>query len=184
MPVIQRHAGSLSGGNELVGRKSKLIVVDDIGLFVFYDHEDELQPENVRKSLIGEREGFAYVEADTPEQAVEKFWQSWEAANCGGTSQQSKALRIDKTKPILLLPNCARLRLEPDGSFLCGRENIEDDEKELGGCVLDGYDLPFFECPIASFLSRLSIRPEAFLTAYFGDGYVLIQELTGKMAAV
>ncbi|MFA5386081.1 MAG: hypothetical protein WC297_00130 [Candidatus Paceibacterota bacterium] len=133
--------------------KEKLMVVDGIGLFVRYDDEKRLTPAIIRSHLIGGETTYCYVEADSPDKAINKFYAEWEGAKIGGETPGSKALRIDSAEEIVELPFCSRQRKNKKGEFICG-DPLKDGQGEFGMCIIEGYDAPD-DCVIAVFHDKL-----------------------------
>lgn len=153
IPVFQRFT-SIGESGALWGAY-QIMIVDGIGLFVFYENgqEAELTPENVRRHLIGRKETTAIVEADSPEEAIRAFSLEWKGARIGGKAEKSKAAWINREKPILELPACEMLRRNSRGYFICViGEPEEDSFDDSPECVLSCYEPPDgFECPVDQF---------------------------------
>lgn len=126
--------------------RSKCINVDGFGIMVHYYDEKDLTLENVRSHLIGQRRRRCYIDAGSLKEAVKKFYDEWEGAKVGGEEDERKALYIDKEREIIEFPHCDKLGKNKRGEFICG-ELTENEEGELGMCVVEGYDPPD-DCPI------------------------------------
>jgi hypothetical protein len=134
----------------------KCLHIDEVGLFVTYPsgREDLLTPENIRRHLIGRRRTWCYVEADSPEKAIETFYKEWDGAKIGGDkTPEHKALWIANTEhdePIGDYPYCEEMHKNKNGEFICGEDNGEDGNGIGGMCVLEGYD-PFDGCVVHAY---------------------------------
>lgn len=129
-------------GENRPGKKIKVMEVDGYGLYVYYTHESDLTPEKIRSHLIGRDESRVYIPAESPEEAKMFFLEHYEGARIG---TKAKALEINPLKPIKEYPMCKSLRVnQRDGGFVCGASMGQDSP-----CVLEGYDPPVSDCPIA-----------------------------------
>ncbi|MEK7182272.1 MAG: hypothetical protein AAB679_00740 [Patescibacteria group bacterium] len=143
----------LSRFHELA-KKRKVVEIDGVGVFVYYDEQDELTNENIRKHLIGREQKTIVIEGRNPKDAVEKFYNEFEGAKIGSKNEESKALWIKKDEPILELPNCKLLYKNKNGKCTCGKPET-DGNGEYGMCILENYDPPE-NCPISLFYKTLS----------------------------
>ncbi|MCK9446235.1 hypothetical protein M0Q50_05020 [bacterium] len=119
--------------------------VDNIGIFVEYDDEKLLTPEMIRCHLTPIRETDCIIEANTPQEAIEKFYLKFEAA-----SWENPAVWINDQKPIIQYPPCEHLRMTKTSRFICGPKLRGEDCGTRGMCVLEwGIDPPpTGRCPI------------------------------------
>lgn len=145
IPVLERFT---IVGRERMFQRSKYLVVDGIGVCVDYGADEDLDPRNIRRHLIGLRSSHALIEAESPERAIERFFSEFHGAHAGEKGPDSKALRIDREQPILEYPPCSLLHRSRDRRFICGPEVGENGNGEFGMCVLEGYDEPGFYCPM------------------------------------
>ncbi|MDD4606931.1 MAG: hypothetical protein PHS07_01130 [Patescibacteria group bacterium] len=136
------------------GSNVKCRHIDQVGIFVCYDTENQLNLEIIRYHLPAKTRGFRLVEADNPKEALEKFFNEQEGAKIGGEGEENKALWINREIPIQELPSCKLLHKNKKGEFICG-EPTEDGSGEIGMCILEGDDPPSF-CPLSPFFDRLS----------------------------
>lgn len=178
IPVFQRFT-SIGEFSALWGLY-QIMIVDGIGLFVFYknDQEAELTPENVRRHLIGRKETTAIVEADSPEEAIRAFSLEWKGARIGGKAEESKAVWINRKKPILELPACEMLRRNNRGGFVCViGEPQEDSFDDSAECVLSCYEPPDdFECPVDQFHSAVyELEKDGHLPVETISGYKFVR---------
>lgn len=150
IPFFQRYT-ALGGLSSFV-KKRKYLSVDGIGMLVFYDEENQLAPEAIRRNLLSARSGDYFVEAENLEEALEIF-RKLEGFNTG---EKKRALWIDESEEILKLPHCNLLNKNNKEEFICGESNDEG-QGIFGVCVLQGggYDYPK-ECPIAPILQTLA----------------------------
>ncbi len=126
--------------------------IDEVGLFVYYDKEEQLDPNYIKRHLIGRKRTICVVEADNIEKAIEKFFNEYQGSMIGG-EEEAKALWIDREEPILELPHCELMCKNKKGEFICGEEN-EEGNGIFGMCVLERYDAPD-ECVVAEFHSNI-----------------------------
>lgn len=150
IPFFQRYTAL--GNLSLFAKKKKYLSVDGIGMMVFYDEENQLVPEVIRRNLLSVLSGNYFVEAESLEEAINIF-RKLEGSNTG---EKRKALWIDESEEILELPHCDFLNKNSRREFICGEENDEE-QGVFGICVLQGggYDYPE-ECPIAPILQSLA----------------------------
>lgn len=145
----------------------KIVEVDCVGLFVYYDTEDQLTNENIRRHLIGRERKTIVVEGGDVKNALEKFYNEVNGAKTGGEPEESKALWVDRNEPIRELPDCKLLHKNKNGEFTCGKPE-KDGNGELGMCILENYDPPE-NCPISLFYrinnsedSHMAFKEEKF----------------------
>lgn len=155
LPLIAR---KINVGKSMFGL-SKCLHIDEVGVFVYYDTENQLDQDFIRRHLVFREETNCIVEAGTPEEAIKIFFEEWEGAKIGGASEGSKALRINREKLILELPFCELLDKNSMGEFICGEESLENDSGNgiFGMCVMENYDAPD-NCPIAEFYGAVFCR--------------------------
>lgn len=135
-------------GDKRMFQRSKYLVVDGIGVCVDYDKEEDLDPRNIRRHLIGLRTSYILIEAESPDRAIERFFTELHGAHAGENGEKSKALWISPDEPILEYPPCALLHRSRERRYICGPEEGENGNGEFGMCVLEGYDAPGFYCPM------------------------------------
>jgi len=133
--------------------KCKCLKIDEVGVFVSYRREEELDIHFIKNHAAIRYSGYCVIEADNFEKAVKTFYNEWEAAKIGGENEESKALWIARNCHILELPPCELLNRNKKGEFICGQER-ENGNGEFGMCVLENYDEPF-DCPIDKFYSAI-----------------------------
>lgn len=121
--------------------------IDGIGIFIEYDKKIHLTPDLIRKHFQVVRDSSCIVEADSPKEAIHKFYENWHGAQIGGPEEHAKALWIDCEKPIIELVFCKCLRVSSENRFICGEQVRGECFGVRGMCVLEGYDPPD-ECPI------------------------------------
>lgn len=146
--------------------------VDEVGVYVYGDDDNTppLTTDFLRRCLTLRNPTRAFIEASTPEEAVQKFYQEYEGAQTGGEKPEAKALWINTEKPILELPNCDKLHKNRREEFICGtpihnlpRHKLYGDKSvenngEHGMCILEGYDNPSFHCPIKNYYHQLPLE--------------------------
>ena len=142
----------------LVLSKVKCLSIDEVGMFVYYEDEKELEIESLRRRLTFRRKTRCLVEAESPEEAVGKFYSEWEGARIGGEDPESKALWINAEEPILEFPDCEHRGKNSHGQFICGELEEDFQVGKFGMCMLEGYDAPFEDCPIHQFYQTMSKR--------------------------
>ena len=124
--------------------------IDNVGLFVYYDKEEQLDPAYIRRHLIGRTDVRCLIEADNVEEAIKKFFNEYKGLLIGGEEEEARALWINREKEILELPFCAQMHKNKKGRFICGEEEGENGNGEFGMCMLEGYDAPD-KCVVAEF---------------------------------
>src|SRR3989304_8301010 len=174
IPLFKRFCEITS---ESVATKVKIMHIDQLGLYVYYDktQEDQLKPDFIRRHLIGMTSTYAIIEAENSENALEIFFNEWEGALVGGENESTKALWIDQKQPIKELPSCQLLHRTKDKRFTCGEVNDETNSGEYGMCVIAHYDRPDFECPIDDFYGRAWELPEETFN-FKGKKYKIIRD--------
>lgn len=136
--------------------RCKYTAVDGRGLLVYFDNESDVNPEFIRKHLIGRRDNFVNIVAKSPGEAIGVFLYSFEGAQIGGDSEDEKAMWINREKAILELPYCSLMHKNSDEKLTCGVPDIKKDNNgEFGMCVLEGYDAPD-NCPLSEFFREVS----------------------------
>ena len=161
---------------------SKYTVVDGVGLLVYYDNEENVNPEFIRKHLIGRRDNFAYIVANSPGEAIGMFLYNFEGAQIGGESEDKKAIWINREKSILEMPYCPLMH--KNDRFVCGPPTSPDNNSqgEYGMCVLEGYDAPD-NCPIPKFFhevfkANVEVGEKDFSNTPFYQAVVLVPKNT------
>jgi len=133
--------------------KCKCLKIDEVGVFVSYRREEELDIHSIRCHVAIRYPGYCVVEAYNFEEAIKAFYNTWEAAKIGGENEESKALWIARNCHILELPPCKLLQRNKNGEFICGEER-ENGNGKFGMCILENYDEPF-DCPIDKFYEAM-----------------------------
>jgi len=127
----------------------KIMEVDNIGLYVYYQKEEDITIKNIRSHLIGVKDQYIIVLANNIGEAITKFYSEWKGATTGG--RQHKAIWINPDKNIIEYPGCKLLNINKNEEFICGKEVIDDEYAnncgEFGWCTLGGYD-PIDGCPV------------------------------------
>lgn len=127
---------------------------DEIGLFVKYSEEDQLDLDTLKNRLRGKRATECLVAANHPAEAIRIFREEWEGAKVGGHREELKALQIRRDEPIVEFPLCDSLSVlrQENGNeqFICG----EPKEEDAMLCTVEGGDT-FDECPIQIFYRKL-----------------------------
>ena len=148
---------------------------DEVGSFVKYGEEDQLDLNTLKNRLRGKRTTECLVAANHPSEAIRIFREEWEGAKVGGNREELKALRIRKDEPIIEFPFCdsSYVLREENGEerFLCGTPQ-GDNMPPL--CAVMGYD-GFDECPVEIFHQKLSnLREERKVPIDMTQGYKVI----------
>lgn len=134
----------------------KYMELDGVGFELQYDSKEELKqieddPTLIRCCIAGRKQTSALIEAESKEEAINKFHAEWDGAKIGGTkSKESKALWINTEKEIIAIRDCPIRHQNKRGWYACGKPNEEDSGNgEYGMCAVDpGYDLPSGPCPL------------------------------------
>lgn len=133
--------------------------IDEVGLFIYHNGEQELTPEFVRGHLIGIKESNCMIEASTVEEAINIFHAEWEATKIGGETRKRKALWLNEKVPIQGLPECKLLHQSQEKRYICGEEMYEGNGI-FGMCIIDGSDPPD-GCPAGRFYEEYYERERA-----------------------
>lgn len=137
LPLRKRFTKIFDGKNSLF-LSVKFVEVDGIGVFVEYDKEEKLTPENIRSHFCPITETECIVEAETPEGAIEKFLRSWE-----GAQGECPGIWINDKKIIVKYPFCEFLNRTKEDKFICGPKLRGEECGTRGMCVLEwGIDPP------------------------------------------
>lgn len=144
------------------GPMLKCIQVDSIGIFIHYAKEEQLDPDHIRRHIIGRHETWAMIEADSAGEAIQRFYDEWDGAKTGADEHpEQKALWIDTEREILEYPPCARQHKNKNGEWVCGEPDKEEESEpgEFGGCCIEGFDEPEeLDCPIGKYNDEFYIR--------------------------
>jgi hypothetical protein len=129
--------------------KCKCMKIDEIGAYVYYLEEKDLDEKNICKYLVGVIKKNWIAEAESLKNAIDLFYAKWEGARIGGKKETQKAAWIEKEKAILEIPHCGILNKTKNGEYICG-ELDEDGWGIFGGCRLDGGE-GVEMCPVSRF---------------------------------
>lgn len=153
IPLWETRVQLYDGLRTYLGR-GKYVEIDGMGVLVQYASEEGFSLDKVRKAKkYRHHHTFCVIEADSVEQAIRYFYEDYQGANVGGETIQSKALRINRTRRIIVLPHCHLLNVgKKEGRFICGPQNkyINFDGGLYGDCVLQGADYPSGYCGLKS----------------------------------
>ncbi len=152
IPIIKRELRISNFG-------SKVAYVDVFGKgvrVIYSDEKEDLSPANLSRYAFGiSDQSKAYIEADSPSEALKKFYEEYKnAVNCG---LESQAIQISHRDPIEELPSCPSMKFNKNGHTVCiwgDEENFKDSEEDPDlpaygcGCVLDFADYGPRRCPI------------------------------------
>lgn len=122
-------------GNPAHADNLTVMVVDNVGIFVAYNSDIEVTPEDVRRHQRIGFEVYCIIQAENVSEAIAKFYAEQIGANVGGPGEEYKALRIDRDKPIVELPFCEKIGVTKNGKFTCGEPMGED--KLYDTCIID-----------------------------------------------
>ena len=133
----------------------KLMELDGIGFMLEYDDKnpEHLEPDFIRRHLVGVRDTHTYIYADTREEAVKKFQEGWEGAKMG---TKSKALWINEERgnKIFSVAYCDRINFDEEKfTISCGHPDPDDEYDNPPGCTLDHFDAPD-DCPVVEQANR------------------------------
>lgn len=153
IPIIKRELQISNFG-------SKVTYVDIYGKgvrVIYADEDTDLSPSNLSRYLLAvSDQSEAHIEANSPEEALEFFYEKFkDAVNCG---LESQAIQISHRSPIEELPSCPFMKFNKNGSTVCiwgdeeeFKEREEDpDENNVFGCmcVIDFADYGPKRCPV------------------------------------
>jgi len=138
--------------------EQKAVCVDNVGIIVKYRPEDadKLNPENIRKHLIGFSDQHTMIiQADNLEEALKEFYEIPETKV--GTKYKAMELADKETKPIIEYSSCEHMVV--NNWIRCGYYDEPKEESSMV-CILGGLDQPPEVCPILK--QRNSSRVEVF----------------------
>jgi hypothetical protein len=143
-------------------------VLDGVGFLLVYEENKKPAPDEMRglRNLVSGEQ--CLIEANSPQEAIDKFFNEWEGASIG---EKRKARWINEELPILELPPCCQLRKDTEGKFICG-----DEEREAGQglCILEDNcldDSPD-DCPLSSFYDAFRTANKVDFEKLMHDGKV------------
>ena len=150
------------GDNGHPAMKIKCLSIDDVGMFVYYDKERQLDPEFIKTHQpVLERKIF-FVKAKDFRNAIVKFFMGNKATEIGGDKIHSRALYIDPSKIIVEFPFCPLMYKNLNGEFICGAPYVRGGEEgEIGMCTIENY-IPPKDCTFISFQNRLLVDYEKY----------------------
>mgnify|MGYP001571770713 FL=1 len=150
IPYFQRVVNVTKG--KCFPKKTEIMHVDAVGIFLIYDEESQKNVNFIRKHLVCRENGKCFIEAGSARKAIHRFYIKFKGARTGGQHKEAKALWINQEEYIYELPSCELLHKNRRGEFICGRLSKEDDSEqgEWGMCVLEGYSSPE-NCVISEF---------------------------------
>ena len=134
--------------------KTKIMVVDNIGIYVSYEKEADLTTENIRRHLIGVTDCKILVYANDIEDALKQFFEMDGAK--AGFKHKAMTLLATERNHIIEYSNCPHL-LELESGIFCQRY-VETGEIDKLLCILDGCDYPPEDC-IIKIQKELDIKP-------------------------
>jgi hypothetical protein len=173
IPLIERFIDASkppSSGDKLV-----CINVNGIGTFIYYREDADLNIVRILRILVGRRDTQCLVEADTPQEAIEKFYNEWEGAKIGGNDPESKALWISDRTEILQYPSCELIHRNKRNELTCGEPvDVYDDAGEYGMCTLEGYDSPD-DCPVSDFCQLVCNKGDDIRIRTVVEGFSVIR---------
>lgn len=126
----------------------KLMDVDGFGIYVYYDYKtkpEHITPQLIRHCLIGERLDYCLLEAESIEEALDKFYAEIAGAQVGGEEPKHKAVYIDDSREIIELPGCELIHRNTKNDYICGKPDPESEglNGEFGMCIFEGFDVPW-----------------------------------------
>lgn len=131
--------------------------LDGVGLFILYDEGEKPTAERVRSFMPAVQGKKGFVEANSPAEAISIFFNGWEGALVGGDkSEESKARWINRSNPIMQLPDCLRRHKNREREYICGELEEGTGQGEWGRCCLEGDDSPD-DCPMNDFYEEASM---------------------------
>jgi hypothetical protein len=173
IPLIERFIDASkppSSGNKLV-----CMNIRGIGVFIYYREDADLNIVGLSKTLVGIKDTECLIEADTPQEAIEKFYNEWEGAKTGGDSPESKALWISEKRKTLQYPPCELMHRNKRNELTCGKPvDAYDDAGEYGMCTLEGYDSPD-DCPVSDFFQLVCNKGDDIEIRIVVEGFSIIR---------
>lgn len=106
-----------------------------LGAFIYFSNNnggEDLVSIDLANVVI--KNGKMLIKAKECKSAIEMF-HDYEGTKIGGEILESRALWLNKNKPIIEFPYCSMLCIHEDNRFTCG-ELMEDNEGEFGECVV------------------------------------------------
>lgn len=131
----------------------KFHATDNIGFALFYDDEQEIADDFIRRHLTMMHRYHELTIANSKEEAVSIISKQLEGISVGGSNPKSKAQQIafDEIEEI---PLCPRMKMATEGDYkgewmchMLDRDGNKSDEY-LQGCIFSQYDAPDC-CPIS-----------------------------------
>jgi hypothetical protein len=130
-----------------ISSQKSVLCVDNLGLVVYHNTNDDLSPENIRRYLVGVKSfNTVLVQAENLPDALSEFYSYPETT----TGFKHKAWEIEDSgkRPIIEYSSCCHLKSEEELSGLFCQYYAMDGEFDQMLCILDGSDDPPKECPI------------------------------------
>ena len=127
--------------------------IDGFGVAVYHSRGNTPSVRFARGYLIGSRQTYCLISAQTLLAAIKTFFAEWSGATLG---TRSRALELHTgsahTYPFEEYPVCELMHRSPlNGQLLCGQAVEDGVNGEFGGCVLEHYDPPGFFCPVEDY---------------------------------
>lgn len=157
-------------------KKTEIMHVDAVGIFLHYDEEGQKEINFIRSHLVCREHGKCFIEAGSVQRAIKRFSIKYEGARAGGRRMEARALWINQEEYIFELPHCDILHKNKEGEFICGKLSKEGDgnQGEWGMCVLEGYSSPE-NCVISEFYSNWRNKSVPFVIV---DGFKVVESLS------
>lgn len=142
---------------ERFGTKVAYLEILGKGVCVYYsDPNFDFSPLNISRYLVGiSDQSRYYIEANSPREALDKFYKEVEGALVG---LEEQAISISHREPIEELPSCPFMKYNKNGNTVCvwgDEEEFEEREKDPDpnnvfgcGCIIDFSDYAPPSCPI------------------------------------
>ena len=159
IPIIVRYTYIGSGDYEkFFPFKSKYLVINNLGIIVYYDEEKQLEILRTKEDLkFFEEKGLCFIEAEDHREAIIKFFLENKETAIGGNTLNSRAVYINKKEIILELPFCPLIHKNKYGMFICGLPSLcGGTEGDFGICAIES-NTPLEDCTFVFFKHRFLV---------------------------
>ena len=164
IPIMVRY--TYIGDEDYVNfSKSKCLVINNLGIIVYYDKEEQLVGLQKTETLkFFEEKGLYFVEAEDHREAIIKFFLENKETAIGGSGNtlSSRAVYINKKEIILELPFCPLIHKNKYGIFICGLPSLcGGTEGDFGICAIEN-NAPPEDCTFVFFKHRFLVDYEKY----------------------
>ena len=157
IPIIVRYT-YIGDENYVNFSKSKCLVINNLGMIVYYDKEEQLVELQKTETLkFFEEKGLCFIEAEDHREAIIKFFLENKETAIGGNTLSSRAVYINKKEIILEFPFCPLIHKNKYGMFICGLPSLCGGiEGDFGICAIEN-NTPPEDCTFVFFKYRFLV---------------------------